>query len=135
MIDQSKQEVFSRRAIILGGCQALLLSTLVSRMYYLEIFSNRHYAKLSDRNRIHARLTVPLRGNIIDRKGKIIASNHNVYQAIMIRDDADDWRKVLTEAAQFLALSDEAVEQVAKVIIRKPRFMPVIIKDNLTWAY
>lgn len=133
MTDNDKHPIFSRRAIILGGIQAALLSTIVGRMFYLEILSNQHYQKLSDKNRIHSRLTIPLRGIITDRSGKILAANHNVYRAVMIRNEAEDWRASLRQIQELLKFSDEETEILATTITRRPKFMPVSLKENLSW--
>ncbi|WP_052046179.1 penicillin-binding protein 2 [Candidatus Paracaedibacter symbiosus] len=134
MIDNDKENLFTRRAFILGGAQALLLSTIVGRMYYLEILSNQHYKTLSDKNRIHSRLIAPLRGQILDRKGQVIATNHNVYRAVIVRDQADDWRETLAVVQPLLKLSDENLGAIAKDIKSKPKFIPVTLKENISWA-
>ena len=133
MNENDKHPLFSRRAIILGGIQATLLSTIVGRMFYLEIISNQHYQKLSDKNRIHSRLTIPLRGIITDRTGKILAANHNVYRAVMIRDEAEDWHASLRQVQELLKFSEEEIEALAKTISRRPKFIPVSLKENLSW--
>lgn len=128
-----KDSLFTRRSLILGGIQTALMATVVGRMFYLEILSNQHYKKLSDKNRIHSRLTLPIRGLITDRKGKILASDHNVYRAVLIRDEADDWHLCLKRVQELLQLTDDEVEKIALQVHRKPRFMPVSIKENLSW--
>src|SRR5438477_1922617 len=102
-------------------------------MFYLEILSNQHYQKLSDKNRIHSRLSIPLRGVITDRQGKLLASNHNVYRAVMIRNEAEDWRASLRRFQEILGISEEEMDAFAKNILRRPKFMPVSLKENLSW--
>lgn len=128
-----KETLFTRRSIILGGMQAALMSTVVGRMFYLEILSNTHYQKLSDKNRIHSRLTLPIRGLITDRAGRVLASDHNVYRAVIIRDEAEDWQLCLKRVQELLQLTCEEIDKISFQIKRKPRFMPVAIKDNLSW--
>ena len=129
-----KETVFTRRSFILGGIQAALMTTVVGRMFYLEVLSHKHYQKLSDKNRIHSRLTLPIRGLITDRYGKVLASDHNIYRAVMIRDEADDWQDCLRQVQPILNLTDDEVDKIALSIKKKPRFMPVSIKENLSWA-
>lgn len=134
MIDNDKENLFTRRAFILGGAQALLLSTIVGRMYYLEIFSNQHYRTLSDKNRIHSRLIAPLRGQIVDRNGQMLATNHNVYRAVIIRDQVDDWQQSLNAVKPLLDLTEEDIIFISKDIRHKPKFIPVTLKENITWT-
>jgi penicillin-binding protein 2 len=131
--DTDKQSLFTRRSIILGGIQGLLLTTVLGRLYSLQILSNTHYKTLSDKNRIRTRLTAPLRGQIFDRNGTLLASNHNTYRAVFIRDNAEDWQASLQAAGQLLQLTKEALDKITQDVKRKLRFMPVNIKENLTW--
>lgn len=49
--------------------------SLLSRVYYLSIHSNRHYAELSMRNTIHTEQIAPVRGDIVDRHQTPVAIN------------------------------------------------------------
>ena len=42
--DNERYRTFARRALVLGGGQALLLSALVGRMYYLQVLEADRYA-------------------------------------------------------------------------------------------
>lgn len=134
MTDNDKENLFTRRAFILAGTQGLLLSTIVGRMYYLEILSNHHYKALSDKNRIHSRFIAPLRGQILDRNGQVLATNHNVYRAVIIRDQVDDWRQSLEAVKPFLELSDEDVAIISRDIKSKSKFTPITLKENISWT-
>jgi penicillin-binding protein 2 len=128
-----KETLFTRRSIILGGLQTALMTTVVGRMFYLEVLSNTHYQKLSNKNRIHSRLTLPIRGFITDQTGKILASDHTVYRAVMIRDEADDWKVCLKRVQKLLQLTIDEADKIALQLRKRPRFVPVAIKENLSW--
>jgi penicillin-binding protein 2 len=133
MSSQDKQQLFTRRALILGGVQGVLLTSLVGRLYYLEVSSSEHYRTLSDKNRIHSRLIAPSRGQILDRSGKILATHHNAYRAIVIRDQVTDLPGMLQSIQSMLGLDDQEIARITQELKRKPRFVPVTIKDGLSW--
>jgi penicillin-binding protein 2 len=54
---------------------AIILLTLLSRVYYLSIKSNTYYEELSKRNYIKRVYKIPNRGIIKDRNGKALAMN------------------------------------------------------------
>ena len=58
---QQLQKTFTRRAILLGGGQALLFSALVGRMYYLQVLQTDQYRLLAEENRANLHLLPPLR--------------------------------------------------------------------------
>lgn len=133
MSSQDKQHLFTRRALLLAGGQGIFLSSLIGRLYYLQIHSADHYRTLSDKNRIHSRLIAPSRGQIIDRSGKILATHHNAYRAVIIRDQAENLTQLLTSIQPLLGLDDQEINRIHQEIKRKPRFVPVTIKDGLSW--
>jgi len=133
MSSQDKQQLFTRRALILGGAQGLLLTTLVGRLYYLQVSSSDHYRTLSDKNRIHSRLIAPSRGQVLDRSGKVLATYHNAYRAIVVRDQTTDLPELLTSVQSILGLDNEDIDRINQELKRKPRFVPVTLKEGLSW--
>src|SRR4029077_16283949 len=59
-----RQRLFTRRAAVLAGGQALLLAAISGRMYQLQITESERYAVLADENRISLRLLAPLRARV-----------------------------------------------------------------------
>ena len=78
--DQDRAKLFTRRAALLAGGQALMFAALVGRMYYLQVIESDHYAMLADDNRINLRLMPPPRGRILDRFGVVLADNLQAYR-------------------------------------------------------
>ena len=133
MPSQDKHHLFTRRALILGGAQGILFTALASRLYYLQIHSSDHYKTLSDKNRLHSRLIAPSRGQILDRAGKILATHNNAYSAVVIRDQAADLPYVLHTVQTLLQLEESEVMRIRRELRRKPRFVPVTLKEGLSW--
>src|SRR4051812_25619718 len=80
----------NRRLFCLGAGKALLLCGLAGRMYQLQIFEGTHYKTLAEGNRIAIRLTAALRGGLWDRFGEPLATNRNIFRAILLADKAQD---------------------------------------------
>ena len=64
--------VLSRRSLILGGIQGVLVSGLAARLYYLQMIEGQQYSTLSDRNKYDFRLITPSRGRIYDAGGRLL---------------------------------------------------------------
>jgi len=129
--DRSK--LFTRRALLLGGGQLGLLSLLVGRLYYLQVVESSKYVVLAEENRVNLRLLAPPRGRIYDRYGVEIASNRQNYRIILIPEQARDVRRILGQLASIVDLDEEDRWRVLKAASRKRRFVPIIVRDNLTW--
>ena len=81
------EKLINRRMALLTIAQAGLFSVLGARLAYLQIYKHDDYSSLSDDNRTTHRLLAPLRGNIIDISGKILATNTENYQALVVLEE------------------------------------------------
>ena len=124
---------FTRRAILLGAGQGLLLTGLVARMYYLQVVEADQYRTLSDENRISLRLLPPTRGNIVDRNGTELAGTRLDYQVVMVPEQVPDVVQTLADLQHYLDLSDRDLERIIRQVKHQRSFVPVTIAENLTW--
>ncbi len=131
--DSDRQKLFSRRAAILAGGKVVLLSTLVGRMYYLQIVEAERYRTLSDENRINIRLLSPPRGRILDRFGVPLADNEQDYRAILISENTPNLNYTLDMLNQIIPIGSAERRRIGRDIKRHKNFVPVSVKRNLTW--
>ena len=131
--DSDWTKMFTRRTAILGGTQAALIATLIGRMYYLQVIQADKYKMLSDENCISTQLLPPPRGRILDRFGQPLAYNKQQFQVLVIPEQAPKIGNTLDALAQMIELSDHDRERIKKEVQRKRSFIPVTIKENLTW--
>jgi penicillin-binding protein 2 len=131
--DQQRYRTFARRTALLAGGKALLLSTLVGRMYYLQVVESEKYAVLADENRINLRLLPPPRGRIYDRFGVPIAVNDQNYRVVIIAEQTPDLEATLSDLSQIIPLSESERARILRERARKRAFVPITVRDNLTW--
>ena len=131
--DVERQRAFSRRGLLLGGAQALLLTGLAARMYYLQVVEADRYKTLAEDNRINLRLLPPPRGRILDRFGYALASNRQNFRVVLVREQAGDVERVLNALSQLMALDEYDYKRVLREVSRKRGFVPVTVRENLTW--
>lgn len=128
-----KERMLSNRLLGLAGIFFLLGFILIGRLFYLQIICGDLYLKMADKNRISVRLTVPKRGYIYDRNGVKLAENKTSFQAVLIREETTDYQKTLQNIQKLLPLDEEELERIQKEIKQKRAFMPVRIKNGLTF--
>ena len=131
--DPDRHKLFSRRALMLGSGQLVLLSTLVGRMYYLQVVEAERFRTLSDKNRISLRLLAPPRGRIVDRYGVRLAENRQNYRVVVISEQTSDVNKTLNALASVVPVSAADRRRVLREVKRKRSYMPVTVRDNLSW--
>jgi len=131
--DSERHKLFSRRTALLGGGKLLLLSTLVGRMYYLQVVESERYRTLADENRINFRLLPPSRGRIVDRFGVPVADNQQNYRVVMISEQARDVEETLLRLGRIIAIGDHERARILREIRNNRSFVPVTLRDNLNW--
>lgn len=122
-----------KRALIMFSINILLLFVLIGRLYYLQIYQGEKYALMADSNRTSKRLLVPPRGNINDRNGIELAANNQIFQAMIIPEQVRNLDRLLEKIAPILKLEEADITRIKKEISRRRRFVPVKLKDNLSW--
>ncbi|HYD31431.1 MAG TPA: penicillin-binding protein 2 [Azospirillaceae bacterium] len=131
--DTDRYRTLTRRGLVLGGIKVGLFSTLVARLYYLQVMEAQRFTMLAEENRISLRLVAPTRGVIVDRFGVALAVNQQNYRAVLVPERTRDVSQTLDLLSQIVPLSDADRRRIQREIQRKRRFMPVTLKENLTW--
>jgi penicillin-binding protein 2 len=102
-------------------------------MYYLQIIEADRYATLAEENRINLRLLPPPRGRIFDRFGEQLAVNQQNFRVLLVSEQTQDEGASLDALSALLPLTDYDRQRIAREIRRKRSFVPVTIRENLTW--
>ena len=131
--DQERTKLFTRRALMLGGGQALLVSALTARMYYLQVVESERYRMLAEDNRINLRLLPPPRGRIFDRFGLPMAANQQNYRVIIVAEQTPSVSKTLAKLSNIIELTDYEIARVMREMKRKRSFIPLTVRENLSW--
>ncbi len=131
--DSSRYQTFTRRAALLAGIQGIAFTALAGRMYYLQVLKTDQYRMLAEENRVSMRLLAPLRGDIVDRFGRVLASNKQNYRAMLISEQTPDVDATLDRLSRIVEIDDFRRRRILRDIARTPRFMPVTVAEGLTW--
>lgn len=118
---------------MLAGGKLALLSALVSRLYYLQIMKADDFKTQSDSNRIKLTLIPPLRGNILDRFGNLLAVNQNHYRVLLDTEVDEDIEDTLTNLMQLLSIEEEKKQHIIKKILQTKAKGSILVYDRLSW--
>jgi penicillin-binding protein 2 len=114
--------LYSRERRTVGrGAQSIVLMAIVSvgligaigsRLGYLQLTQGAKYRQIAEQNRVRTVAKAPVRGNILDRKGRLLAGNrlsHSVYVWPMVTKKAT-WPQTRTRLAELLDLSEDEIQ-------------------------
>jgi penicillin-binding protein 2 len=131
--DNDKGKTLLQRTLVLALFNFVLICVLICRLYYLQVYQGEKYKTLSDENRISTRMLVPPRGIIYDRNGEILATNEQNFQASIIAEQAQNVTETLEKLKRILPLHEAQEDKILRDIARNRKFVPIKIKDNLSW--
>ena len=127
-----KTRVIIIRTWVLAGCLMLMSFLLIARLFYLQIMQGDRFFALAEKNRTATRFIMPERGKIYDKNGVVLADNRKAFQAVLIKEQTDNYRRTIENFKKLLPLEDEEEARIIKEAQYKRAFMPIQVKDNLT---
>ncbi len=128
-----KGKILLQRMFIVSLGSALLLWCLICRLYYLQIIEGEKYQILSNQNRITTQVIIPPRGRIFDRNGEVLADNIQNFQAVIIPEQTNNLNETLEKFKTLIPLDENEEAKIKAEIRKNKRFVPVILKSNLSW--
>src|SRR4051812_30546376 len=131
--DGERSSLFTRRALLLGGTQAVLMSALAGRLYQLQVLETQRFATLAEENRVNLRLLPPARGLIFDRTGQPLAVNRNNFRAMATSDRGRGADVLVERLDQILSLGEVEKTRLLRELRRSRNAQPVVVRENLGW--
>ena len=130
----AKQEFsFTRRAMFVGGVQAVFGIALGARMTYIAIAEKEKYTLLSESNRVNLTLVPPRRGWFIDKDGKPIATNRTDFRVDIIPDRLVNKDATIATLAELLSLEADEITRINKELEQSNGFQPVQVASGLDY--
>jgi penicillin-binding protein 2 len=128
----SERRLFLARVILSAVTSVVLIGIVIARLVQLQIVDHELFAEKSQGNRVRIEPVPPIRGLILDRKGRVLAENLPAYQLELIPEQVDDIDDTLQRLAAIDLIEVEDIERFKDLSRSGPRFKPVTLKFRLT---
>ena len=129
---KKERKVFKNRVILASGFMLIMLFLLISRMYNLQITQHEHFTEEALGNQMQILPVTPLRGNILDRNGKVLATNKVSYRLTITPEKVDNLNDIFIELQLLELINDDDIEQFNNNMVRYKKFHSIPIKFNLS---
>ena len=124
--------LFNSRLFIAAVIAMLMVVLLLTRLIYLQIVSHKHYATLSQANRIKPIPIPPVRGLILDRNGVVLAHNYPVYTLEVIPEQVKEMDELLATLQGLVNFNEKDLKNFNKLLRTRPRFESLVLRTHLT---
>ena len=129
----TRREWMINRSRLIASVLAItiVLGVLVYRYYSLQIVQHDDFMTQSDRNRIRVEVIPPTRGQIVDRKGRLLAANKPTFVIGVVRERSEDPAALVDTLTERLSLTDGELKAFQERSERRRPFETVPIKLGL----
>ena len=110
---QQRQTGLRQQPLVLLLVVLLFCGAMVSRLVWMQLLEGARYRELADENRIRLVPRSPIRGRLLDRKGRVLASSrlsYSLYLEPRLVGDAD-WPDLRDRLARLLNLDPAKLDQ------------------------
>ncbi|SFV88664.1 Cell division protein FtsI [Peptidoglycan synthetase] [hydrothermal vent metagenome] len=127
-----ESKIFSSRIILSIVFIVILTLVLISRLFNLQINNYEYYTEESLGNQMRTLPITPVRGNIFDRNGKIIATNQLAYRLTLTPEKIKDIPKILLSLKERKFINDKDIATFHKYRKRYKKFHSIPLKHRLS---
>jgi penicillin-binding protein 2 len=112
-IERQKTAYKYKSIFIMFFVTAFLFGGIGSRLAYLQLVKGEEFGELADNNRIRLIPKAPIRGNIYDRKGRVLATTRFSYSAFVwpIAQKKATWPQTSRLLAKILGIPEAEIRQ------------------------
>jgi len=124
--------LFQRRILFSVIFGILLLTGLISRLFYLQVLSHAHYTALSEDNRVSIVPIAPTRGLIYDRNGVLLAQNIPSRTLELVPEHIPDLKATLKKLRDLIHITDDEIDRFNDLRKKKRRFEGIPLRFRLS---
>ena len=110
---QQRQTGLRQQPLVLLLVVLLFCGAMVSRLVWMQLLEGARYRELADENRIRLVPRSPIRGRLLDRKGRVLATSrlsYSLYLEPRLVGD-EDWPDLRDRLARLLNLDPVKLDQ------------------------
>lgn len=125
-------QLIAQRSMVALVFISLMITLLIGRLVYLQMFKHTVYSTLSTQNWLDLVPIEPTRGLIYDRNGVMLANNIPVFSLDIIPYKTTDLNNTLAELSKIVTLTDNDFSEFHKQLRQHRRYDEIPLKFRLT---
>ncbi|HEX2267632.1 MAG TPA: penicillin-binding transpeptidase domain-containing protein, partial [Actinomycetota bacterium] len=119
------------RMKVLGGLIAFMFAALTIRLWYVQVLASDQFARMADDNQVRLVPVHPIRGEILDRKGRVLVGNRPSTVIVVDRGAMGEReQEVLSRLAKLLDVPVSELRQRLNSVKYFP-YQPIPVADDV----
>lgn len=123
---------FRTRALLIGLTVVFAFGLIAARMVYLQVVRHEDLAAQAESNRTAVLPVVPNRGQILDRKGRILATNYSAYTLEITPSRVEDMDATIAGLSELVEVTPRDQRRFRKLLEESHRFDSLPLRTRLT---
>ncbi len=132
-IDEVELFLLKRRLEVATGFILVLIVFLVLRLWFLQVHKGYEFEERAKDNRGRELRVLAPRGNILDRRGRLLITNRPSFTVVWNREDAPNPDEVVKKLARILGEDIEVLLDRIREQSDNPRYLPLRLKEDIDW--
>ena len=123
---------FRTRVLAIGLAVLVAFGLLASRMIYLQVLRHEDLQAQAESNRTAVLPVVPNRGQILDRHGRVMATNFSAYTLEITPSEVDDLDATIEDLGQLIDISPRDKRRFRRLVGDSRKFDSLPIRTRLS---
>jgi penicillin-binding protein 2 len=123
---------FRTRVLLIGLAVVFAFGLIAARMVYLQVMRHDDLLAQAESNRTAVLPVVPNRGQILDRKGRVLATNYSAYTLEITPSRVEDLEATIAGLSQLVEVTPRDQRRFRKLLEESHRFDSLPLRTRLT---
>ena len=119
------------RALIAVAIVSLISIIYMNHIYKIQILDHELYTTKAEDNRIRVRPIEPIRGNILDRNGTILAESYDTFDIIAKKENITSREKFIANSKKVFKLNSKDLDNL-NAQFKNKKLKEITLKKNTT---
>ncbi len=124
--------LFRTRVLVAGLAVMFAFGLLAARMVYLQVLRHEELEAQAESNRTAVLPVVPNRGQILDRHGRVLATNFSAYTLEITPSEVEDLESTIEDLGQLVGIEPRDKRRFKKLMEESRSFDSLPIRTRLT---
>jgi penicillin-binding protein 2 len=130
--DVKMEEGGRRRTVVLSCGAAIMFFLILCQLWYLQIVDTENLQERSENNRLRFVPIPAPRGDILDRSGKVLASNAPSFSVAVAPQDIKNQKQLIDKLARYLKVDREVIQLRWDKGRERTQYNPLVVASNIS---